>query len=112
MEPNADELELVVEPAAPSDVRAVLELREEAVQWLLARGIRQWESGELTGGDVRARAETGELYVARVDGAAVATVTLSWDDQRTWGPQAETAGYTHTLIVARNLLGAALAADC
>lgn len=38
-------MELVV--AGPEHVDAILELRDAAATWLLGKGVRQWQPGEL-----------------------------------------------------------------
>ena len=96
------------EPAEAEDAAALLALREAAATWLAGRGIRQWESGEVTLQDVRDQAEAGQWHVVREDGAAVAALRLLWQDEPVWGPQPPVAAYVHGLVVSQRHHGLGL----
>jgi protein-tyrosine phosphatase len=54
--------------------------------------------------------ERGEFYLARVDGEAVGTVALLWQDAAFWGERPPDAGYVHALAVRRAHAGDGLGA--
>jgi protein-tyrosine phosphatase len=94
-----DSSECRVVEAADSDIDALLNLRDDAARWLLARGIDQWQPGEIPyswerGGDYF-------VFVLWRGEERVGTVTILWDDPVIWGEQPVPAGYVHNLIVAR-----------
>jgi ribosomal protein S18 acetylase RimI-like enzyme len=94
---------LEIRPAEPEDVAAAGEILADASAWLQARGIAQWParfSDEFLLGSVR----RGELYVAGVGAALVATLTLQWSDPPFWGDRQD-AAFVHRLAVRRSHAG-------
>ncbi len=92
--------------AADSDIDALLQLRDDAARWLVARGIDQWRVGEIP-----YSWERGDEYFVFVlwhGKDRVGTVTILWDDPVIWGEQFVPAGYVHNLIVARAFGGQGL----
>jgi ribosomal protein S18 acetylase RimI-like enzyme len=87
-----------------ADVPIVAALLDEATVWVGERGYEQWPlpfpHDELAGAIDR-----GEVYVAELDGAPVATVTLLWDDPLYWPDAAPEAAYVHKLAVSRAAAG-------
>jgi len=75
-------------------------------RWLLARGIDQWQPGEIP-----YSWERGDDYFVFVlwhGEERAGTVTILWDDPVIWGEQSVPAGYVHNLIVARRFGGQGL----
>lgn len=98
--------DFTVVEATDSDTNALLSLRDDAARWLRARGIDQWQLGEIP-----YSWERGDEYFVfvlwhRED--RVGTVTILWDDPVIWGEQLVPAGYVHNLIVARPFGGQGL----
>ena len=93
-----------VRPAAPQDAEVVADLLDEATRWVGGLGFEHWPlpfpRDELGAAIVR-----GEVYVADLDGVAVATVTLLWDDPMYWGERPADAAYVHKLAVRRACAG-------
>ena len=95
-----------VADATDSDIDALLNLRDDAARWLLARGIDQWQPGEIP-----YSWERGDDYFVFVlwhGEERAGTVTILWDDPVIWGEQSVPAGYVHNLIVARRFGGQGL----
>jgi GNAT superfamily N-acetyltransferase len=85
-------------------VAEVAALLDEATIWVGERGYEQWPLPFPR--DELARAiERGEVYLAELDGDAVATVTLLWDDPSYWGDRPPDAAYVHKLAVRRACAG-------
>lgn len=98
--------EFTVVEATDSDIDALLSLRDDAARWLLARGIDQWQPGEIP-----YSWERGDEYFVFVlwhGEDRVGTVTILWDDPVIWGDQPVPAGYVHNLIVTRSFGGQGL----
>ena len=87
---------------------SLLALREAAARWMISRGIRQWQPGEVGPDDVRDQVEAGQWHVLREAGTPVAALRLLWQDDDTWGPQPPVAGYVHGLVVDRRYAGVGL----
>ncbi|HEY2988752.1 MAG TPA: GNAT family N-acetyltransferase [Candidatus Binatia bacterium] len=82
----------------PTDLDPVVEIIEDARQWLLSRGINQWPKPMTK--DWLANITRGhEVYLASADGVDVATVTIQWSDEQIWGEMPDNAGYIHQLAV-------------
>ena len=96
--------DLDVRRAEPDDLDDVVAILSEAARWLLGRGIEQWLD-PFPRDRVERLVERGEFYVARVDGKAVATLALLWDDPHFWGEQPPVAGYVHAIAVRREFAG-------
>ncbi|HEX6797333.1 MAG TPA: GNAT family N-acetyltransferase [Ktedonobacterales bacterium] len=98
---------IIVRPATPADVDALLALYRNAARWLLARGIDQWRPEQFEREAVLRHIALGEVYVAlqAETGKLVGTLALSWADPRIWGEQSPVAGYVHALAVSRSSAG-------
>lgn len=83
---------------------AVATLLDEATGWVGERGYEQWPL-PFPRDELAAGIERGEVYVAELDGDAVATVTLLWDDPIYWGARPPDAAYVHKLAVSRACAG-------
>jgi ribosomal protein S18 acetylase RimI-like enzyme len=98
----------VEKEAAPE----VLDITRDAALWLERRGMNQWrtfldpEKAQLV---IAKRFEEGEVFLAYLDGKAVATITLQWKDGF-WGElgQDPDAGYIHTMALRREHAGRGL----
>lgn len=90
-----------VRRALPEDAAAIVRLRDQAAQWLLSKGIRQWTPGEVTPEDVVGWMSGGRLYVAEIAGTMAGSVRLAWTDLEVWPWADEDAGYVQSLVSAR-----------
>lgn len=96
-----------VRPAAPHDVDEVIAIVCEVATWLHSKGIDQWwptDRFERKQPWVE-RASRGELFLACLSDAPVATLTLQWEDKLMWGERSQDAGYIHRLAVRRAVAG-------
>jgi len=82
----------------------VAALLDEATAWVGERGYEQWPL-PFPREQIAAAIDRGEVYVAELDGDAVATVTLLWDDPTYWGERPADAAYVHKLAVRRACAG-------
>jgi ribosomal protein S18 acetylase RimI-like enzyme len=86
------------------DVAAVGALLDEATVWVGERGYEQWPL-PYPREEIAAAIERGEVYLAELNGEAVATVTLLWDDPTYWPDRPPDAAYVHKLAVSRACAG-------
>ena len=86
------------------DVTTVAALLDEATVWVGERGYEQWPL-PYPRDELAAAVERGEVYVGELNGEAVATVTLLWDDPTYWGERPPDAVYVHKLAVSRACAG-------
>ena len=86
------------------DLATVAGLLDEATVWVGERGFEQWPL-PFPRDELGAAIERGEVYVAELNGEAVATVTLLWDDPTYWGERPPDAAYVHKLAVSRACAG-------
>lgn len=103
-------MQLIIVQAQPSELETVLDILEEAAQWLTAKGIDQWPPGAFRNGHRRLQSlvdhlNQGEVYLAEVDGEAIGTIRLQWSDKPTWGDMPDDAGYVHSLAIRRAFAG-------
>jgi hypothetical protein len=87
--------------AGPADLDTVLGVLNEAAQWLVDRGIRQWYlpfPPRLIENDL----EHHRVFVASLDSVVVATATALSNDPMFWGDQPPGSWYLHRLARRRN----------
>jgi N-acetylglutamate synthase-like GNAT family acetyltransferase len=100
--------EVRVRRAREADLPATKALLDAASQWLIARGIRQWDRGYMPLETLVGRLERGELYVCLRDGEVVGTLALQGADPDLWGEDGGRCLYLHTLVVRPDLRGTGL----
>jgi ribosomal protein S18 acetylase RimI-like enzyme len=99
---------ITIEQAQPSDLDTILDVLEEAADWLISRGINQWQLGlfrKVRRQSIADQVSRGEVYLAKRDGQAVGTLTLQWADKMFWGNASDDAGYIHRLAIRRDYAG-------
>ena len=72
----------------------------DAARWLTERGVEQWPD-RFSVEWVMPAIERGETWLAEVDGEAVGTLVVQWDDPMFWAGYPAEAGYLHRLAVRR-----------
>lgn len=102
--------------AQRSDIETVLDILEEAAQWLTAKGIDQWQPGVFYNtrrASISERVEQGVVYLLMHEKQAIGTITLrlinDWDAylwQSITDVPAEDAIYVHNLAARRMYAGA------
>jgi len=99
-----------ITPARPGEERIASDIATEAAEWLIGKGEPLWDADDVGPEAFRPRIETGELHLARVDGAAVGTMMLQFEDEVCWPdkPKGE-ALYVHRLAVRRSAAGRGVA---
>lgn len=100
---------LEVAPARVEELPLVMKIIDEAAQWLLARGIRQWESPPPLEAWERFREfiRQGLVYLARdgVSGETLATFRVEWSGGALWDNDEQPAGYLYTLALPPRHIG-------
>lgn len=101
---NLLEPPLVFRRAGEADVPVLVGLRDAAARWQIARGIDQWQPGELGEDHFRARLADGEVWIATLGpgGPVAGAWELWWQDPAAWGTRPGAAGYVHRLMTARD----------
>ena len=89
--------------AQATDLDNLLSILEEAAQWLVSRGIDQWQPGSFSRQRIADRIEREEMYLAELGELPVGTLALQWSDEETWGEVPKDAGYVHGLAIRRSL---------
>ena len=96
---------LEVREARIADLDAVMSMLEEAARWTIRRGIEGWTPGAFSRRRIADLMESGEMYLALLDGKPVGTFALQWSDRETWGNVPDDAGYVHGLAIRREFAG-------
>ena len=96
---------IALELTQPADAEHLLALREAAAVWLAARGVRQWEPGEVGLDELCDQVQAGQWHVLRGGDGPAAALRLLWEDEQTWGLQPPVAAYVHGLMVAEKHRG-------
>lgn len=101
---NLLEPALAFRRADEADLPLLAGLRDAAARWQLARGIDQWQPGELGEDHFRARIADGEVWIATLGpgGPVAGAWELWWKDPAAWGTREGAAGYVHRLMTARD----------
>jgi GNAT superfamily N-acetyltransferase len=107
-----------IAPAAPDDLKTLIEFRDEAARWLHSRGIDQWSepwpSEDLMVEGMLRNIHAGETFIVWDDDTPAATITVNeWAKPKLWttAERAEPALYAHKATVARTYAGRGLGAE-
>jgi GNAT superfamily N-acetyltransferase len=98
-------VDVLVEPALPTDEVEILRLRGEAEDWLASRGIVQWGHGEVTPADIAKQIRNGEWSVVRRQDALVGALRLLRSDRPLWPDDGLAAAYVHGMMIDRTQAG-------
>jgi len=101
---------LDLQPAAINDAEELCDVREAAAGWLVGRGIRQWQPGEVDIGTIRGQIDAGEWFLHRWSGTVLVALRFLWSDPVFWGEQPDDAAYVHGLMIDRRHAGEGLGA--
>ena len=89
--------------AQQGDLDRVLEILEEASQWLSSKGLEtQWRSSPIFRQTIKDNIERGYVYVVKDVEGTVGTITLQWSDREFWGDLPPDSGYVHKLAIKRS----------
>jgi ribosomal protein S18 acetylase RimI-like enzyme len=99
---------LVLRQARPADLDAVVSMLEEAARWMVRRGIEGWTPNGFSRERIAVLIESGEMYLAVLDGRPAGTFAIQWSDRETWGDVPDDAGYIHGLAIRREFAGTGL----
>ena len=103
-EQTSNKLELV--PATPADVKTVLSILDEAVEWLQMRGVHQWHAGDFQEARILRAITAGEVHLAHLGPETVGTATLTWANTMLWAdPGTADAAYINRMAVRRKHAG-------
>lgn len=94
--------------ARSADLEAVVSMLEEAARWMVRRGIEGWTPDGFSRERIAVLIESGEIYLAVLDGRPAGTFALQWSDRETWGLVPDDAGYVHGLAIRREFAGTGL----
>jgi GNAT superfamily N-acetyltransferase len=103
---------MTIAPATRADLDEVLALLNDAAAWLTSKGLDQWWYG-FGPNRIGPMVDRREVWIAREDGQAAGTLTLSVEaDPDFWTAQESTerAVYMSKLAIARDKAGAGLGA--
>jgi ribosomal protein S18 acetylase RimI-like enzyme len=100
--------ELEIRVARIADLDTAMSILEEAARWMVRRGIEVWTPNSFSRRRIADLIESGEMFLAVLDGRPVGTFTLQWSDRETWGDVPDDAGYVHGLAINRNFAGTGL----
>ena len=100
--------EFEVREARIADLDAVVSMLEEAARWMVRRGVEGWTQDGFSRERIAVLIESGEMYLAVLDGWPAGTFALQWSDRETWGDVPDDAGYVHGLAIRREFAGTGL----
>ncbi len=96
---------VTIAQAGSADLDDVVAIEEDATRWLRARGIDPGQPPRPLRDIYADRVARGDVYLARLDGAPAAMLTLQWSDRDIWGDVPDDAAYVHGLMVRRAFAG-------
>lgn len=99
------EAELKITPATLSEVDIVIDVLDQAAEWVVERGAEGWTPGQWRRERLLEGIEARETFLASRGGTVVGTVTLQWSDETFWPGAPPDAGYVHRLGVTKSAHG-------
>src|SRR5258708_28076671 len=97
-----------IRKAAVEDVPALTHILNDAIAYKLSHGDSAWGKVGWTEVGVQQSLDRSEVYVIEQDDMPVATMSLSWQDEKYWGTQEPIAGYVHRVAVRNGFHGLGL----
>ena len=94
--------------ASVEDVGLLVGIRNESVAYKVSLGDLAWGKGGWTEAVARQRIQSDDWYLIELDETPTGILSLSWEDQKYWGPQAPNAGYVHGISVRDGFHGVGL----
>jgi GNAT superfamily N-acetyltransferase len=93
--------------ASPEEAQIACDILTEAALWLESIGKALWPLDTVALDPVLRRAHAGELHLAWLDGQAIGSMYLQWDDPHVWpDARAGESLFIHKLAVRRPFAGA------
>ncbi len=95
-----DRLDIV--PAREEDLDLVMEVLNEAAEWLASMGFpTRWNRAQLSREKCLSQIHQDEVFLAKLGNETVGTITLQWSDPVFWDGASPDAGYVHKFTVRR-----------
>jgi RimJ/RimL family protein N-acetyltransferase len=98
----------IIRMAIAADVPALTQIRNDASAYKLSHGDFAWGKNGWTEAIARQTLDQGGMYVIEQDSVAVGMMSLSWQDEKRWGPQEPDAGYVHGISLRDDFHGIGL----
>jgi GNAT superfamily N-acetyltransferase len=97
---------IAIRQAHSEDCAAVMQILQEAADWLEQRGQTLWRNSELQAHRIEAEVQQGLYFLAEAPGTALGTIRFQLEDPDFWPdvPPGE-AAYVHRLAVRRSAAG-------
>ena len=92
--------------AVTQDVPVLTQILNDARAYKREQADFAW--GQWTQTGVQRWLNRSEMYLIEQEGISIATLSLSWQDEKYWGPQDPVAGYVHRLAVRSGFHGCGL----
>ena len=94
--------------ATPELYPVVADILTEATKIKNQQNDHAWGTAGWSTQEVQGLAGHSTTYVVYSDEQAVATVSLQWEDEQSWGVQPQVAGYMHRLAIRQDMTGQGL----
>ncbi len=104
-------MNVIVEKAAPDQVKEVSEVLQEAANWLIEKGEKLWEAEELSPEKIGTEVASGMFWLAKIEGEIAGCVRFQTEDKDYWNdvPHSDSA-FVHRVAVKRKFAGNGVAA--
>lgn len=97
-----------IRAATVSDVPALTQIRNDAVARKMQHGDYAWGKSGWTEAATLQAFERGGVHMIEQHGIPAGMMSLSWQDDKYWGPQNPDAGYVHGIAVRNGFRGLGL----
>jgi ribosomal protein S18 acetylase RimI-like enzyme len=94
-----------IRPIQPDEIDHVVAILQEASQWLISRGIAQWNPADFDHATVTRWMSSGVVLAAWREHDAIGTVTIDEQDDGLWTGMPGAARYIHKLAISRHAAG-------
>lgn len=90
---------LSVSEAHEQDIPEIAGILTDATMYKVKKGDKIWGGEGWTDEEVKDYMAESEMFLVKQGQEIVGTVSLQWEDERTWGAQPPIAGYMHRLAI-------------
>ena len=99
---------LTFNEARATDIPLIADILKDATERKLQHGDTVWGSEGWTDEEIQGTMSESTVYIVREGEHTAGTVSLQWDDERSWGEQLPVAGYIHRLAIKHEYVGQGL----
>ncbi len=96
----------IIQAKSGADAAFVSSILQEAADWLIAKGVKLWETDELSVDKIFEQVENGMFWLVKIDGGFAGCIRYQNEDSEYWDDVPHTdSAFVHKVAVRRRFAG-------